>query len=192
MNPILDSLSDDVIIIEEQLTCKWNVHVSGSSTLPEFSYEVVSRAIDAWVLEYDETHTFLQLESRPKRTLTERKIDIPPLLLQNRHLSKLIATVEGHLALKFHALPRPSNIDDLLPPTQNLRPEQGQPTGWDVVPHEAPFVSTSSIILACGTEIPKLQHISTLPCSHIRTPILWEKYHYSKTRRSALVEESDV
>ncbi|KNZ64290.1 uncharacterized protein VP01_1044g1 [Puccinia sorghi] len=94
MNPILDSLSDDVIIIEEQLTCKWNVHVSGSSTLPEFSYEVVSRAIDAWVLEYDETHTFLQLESRPKRTLTERKIDIPPLLLQNRHLSKLIATVE--------------------------------------------------------------------------------------------------
>ncbi|KNZ64279.1 hypothetical protein VP01_1047g2 [Puccinia sorghi] len=124
-----DSLSDDVIIIEEQLTCKWNVHVSGSSTLPEFSYEVVSRAIDAWVLEYDETHTFLQLESRPKRTLTERKIDIPPLLLQNRHLSKLIATVEGHLALKFHALPRPSNIDDLLPPTQNLRPEQGQPTG---------------------------------------------------------------
>ncbi|WAQ89034.1 hypothetical protein PtA15_10A457 [Puccinia triticina] len=147
MDPIIDSSSDDMITIEEQLTCKWHLHVSGSPPQSTFSYEVVSRAIDAWVWEFDESHRILQLESCPKFDPAQRNVDLPLLFLQDRHLTKFIAAIEGNLTLKFHALPTPSSINNLLPATQKSMCEPRQ-CGSDILQHEDPFVSTSSSVVA--------------------------------------------
>jgi hypothetical protein len=112
MKSIADSSSNDLIQIEEQLTFKWNIQISGSSIPSTFSYEVVFREINAWVIEFDETNRILQLESHPKSAPVQRNIHLRPLFLQNFHLSKLIAAIEGQLLLKFHALPRPAGIID--------------------------------------------------------------------------------
>ncbi|KAA1117838.1 hypothetical protein PGT21_025055 [Puccinia graminis f. sp. tritici] len=157
MNTTIDGSSDDTIIVEEQLTCKWSAHLSGSSPETVFSYEVVFRAIDAWVLEVDETHRISQLKSRPKSASVQRNVDLPLLLLQDCHLTKLIAAIEGNLLLKFHALPPPTRINNLLTAAQSPISEKGRQIRSDIVPHQAPFVSTSSSVLALKS---LSQHIS--------------------------------
>ncbi|KAI7944893.1 hypothetical protein MJO28_010588 [Puccinia striiformis f. sp. tritici] len=148
MDSVTDSSSDDMITVEDQLSFKWNVHSSGSSTQSAFSYEVVSRAIDAWVLEVDESQRISQLKSHYQSDTVEKNVDLPSLLLQESHLSRLITSIQGNFVLKSHALPGPASTSNLLPATETNSPQLERQQESDLIPHEAPFVSTSSSLVA--------------------------------------------
>ncbi|KAH9469422.1 hypothetical protein Pst134EA_006712 [Puccinia striiformis f. sp. tritici] len=148
MDPVIDSSSDDMITVEDQLSFKWNVHFSGSSTQSAFSYEVVSRAIDAWVLEVDGSQRISQLKSHYQSDTVEKNADLPLLLLQESHFSQLITSIQGNLVLKSHALPGPASMSNLLPATETNLPQPERQLQSYLIPHEAPFVSTSSSLVA--------------------------------------------
>ncbi|POW01710.1 hypothetical protein PSTT_12279 [Puccinia striiformis] len=148
MDPVIDSSSDDMITVEDQLSFKWNVHFSGSSTQSAFSYEVVSRAIDAWVLEVDGSQRISQLKSHYQSDTVEKNADLPSLLLQESHFSQLITSIQGNLVLKSHALPGPASMSNLLPATETNLPQPERQLQSYLIPHEAPFVSTSSSLVA--------------------------------------------
>jgi hypothetical protein len=89
-----------------------------------FFQNCVFQAINAWVLEVYETHRILQLKSHPKSSV-QRNLNLPLILLQDCHLTKLISAIEGNLLLKFHALPPPTQINNLLSEAQSPISEKG-------------------------------------------------------------------
>jgi hypothetical protein len=136
-------------------------------------------------MEFDETDRILQLESHPKSAPVQRNVDLRPLFLQNFHLTKLIAGIEGQLILKFHALPRPAGSIGLLPAAPNSMPQQVKVSGREAIQHETAFVATSSSLEALRSASRYI--LERFPVLISGPP---QKHNNPKVGRPSVVEES--
>ncbi|KAI8453986.1 hypothetical protein BY996DRAFT_4638411 [Phakopsora pachyrhizi] len=105
-----NSLCEDLILVEDQLTFKWEFHISSArSHDSKILYQTVSRAVDSWVLISEESHRLKEDTKTCQEVLSSPEEMLPQIFVEQKHLSRLVVSVEGSLMLKFCFLPSGSS-----------------------------------------------------------------------------------
>lgn len=139
-NHLVDSLPEEYIPFDVQLTSKWDLRISphnpNQSTV---SYQTAARAIDVWVLP---THQATCQPCQPQTCDAVISSALQPRLVQSDALSPLLKEVEGMLVLRFGSLP-PSILTEDRPTTQNQAQRNKTAHELEASPELPLFVSTT-------------------------------------------------
>ncbi|KAG0149859.1 hypothetical protein CROQUDRAFT_39244 [Cronartium quercuum f. sp. fusiforme G11] len=139
---LVDSLPDEFIQYDEQLTSKWDLRVSSDPQLSTVSYQTVARAIDAWVLPMHEDWWRGECHKTPLGR--EPTSVVPrPLFLSPNLLSPLVNEVEGLIILRFCSLP-PSIVRGNQSSIQNAKQNKNPNQTLKLLPEPPIFIPTPS------------------------------------------------